>query len=85
MENNTILFEFSDRDGEEVLAEVSEGCRLGHAARMNAVVLRHGAHFFGARATLHVWLTWHDDRNADLMILLAYILFVSAEQRVRIE
>ncbi len=74
MENNTILFEFSDRDGEPVLAEVEEGCHLAHAAHMNTVVLRHGPHFFGARGTLHVWLTWHDYRNADLMILLAYIL-----------
>jgi len=41
---------------------------------MNSLVLRHGDHFFGNRAEIHVWLTWHDYKNAALMILLAYIL-----------
>ena len=27
---------------------------------MNRLVLRHGDNFFGARKTIHVWLTWHD-------------------------
>ena len=26
------------------------------------------------RRTIHVWLTWHDKDNAELMVLLAYIL-----------
>ena len=42
--------------------------------RMNRLVLRHGDNFYGARKNIHVWLTWHDARNANLMILLAYIL-----------
>jgi hypothetical protein len=41
---------------------------------MNRLVLRHGDNFFGAHKSIHVWLTWHDARNANLMILLAYIL-----------
>ena len=47
---------------------------LATAVRMNTLVLRHTERFFGTRATLHVWLTWHDYRNASLMILLSYIL-----------
>ncbi len=74
MENNTILFEFSTHDDPEVLQEVIDGSPLAAAARMNTLVLRHGDHFFGNRMKLHVWLTWHDYRNANLMILLAYIL-----------
>jgi hypothetical protein len=74
MENNTILFEFSTHDDPEVLQEVIDGSPLASAARMNTLVLRHGDHFFGNRMKLHVWLTWHDYRNANLMILLAYIL-----------
>jgi len=42
--------------------------------RMNRLVLRHGDNFFGSRRTIHVWLTWHDARHANLMILLSYIL-----------
>jgi hypothetical protein len=42
--------------------------------RMNRLLLRHGDNFFGSRKSIHVWLTWHDARNANLMILLSYIL-----------
>ncbi len=74
MENNTILFEFSVHDPPEVLDEVMQGCDLASAPRMNRLVLRHSDHFFGNRKNIHLWLTWNDYRNANLMILLAYIL-----------
>jgi amino acid transporter len=74
MENNTILFEFGVHDPDEVLDEVVAGSLMAGVPRMNRLVLRHGENFFGARKTIHVWLTWHDARNANLMILLAYIL-----------
>ncbi len=74
MENNTILFEFAGGDGPEVLAEVLDGLDMVGATRMNSLVLRHGQQFFGTRSRLHLWLTWHDYSNANLMILLAYIL-----------
>jgi hypothetical protein len=73
-ENNTILFEFSSHDSERVLKEVHEGCLMAGAARVNSLVLRHGDHFFGNKCDIHLWLTWHDYLNANLMILLAYIL-----------
>ncbi len=74
MENNTILFELADHDGDEVVQEVLAGLRLSAASRMNRLVLRHGDNFFGSHKSIHVWLTWHDTRNANLMILLSYIL-----------
>ncbi len=74
MENNTILFEFSVHDSPEVVEEVVRGCHLASAPRMNRLVLRHSDHFFGNRKNIHLWLTWHDYRNANLMILLSYIL-----------
>jgi amino acid transporter len=74
MENNTILFEFSVHDPPGVLDEVMGGCILASAPRMNRLVLRHSDHFFGNRRNIHLWLTWNDYRNANLMILLAYIL-----------
>lgn len=74
MENNTILFEVGVHDPPEVLDEVAQGLALAGVPHMNRLVLRHGENFFGARKTIHVWLTWHDARNANLMILLAYIL-----------
>ncbi len=74
VENNTALFEFSQHDPEEVLEEVKDGCHMAWGTAMDTLVLRHGDHFFGHRRRVHLWLTWHDDRNANLMILLAYIL-----------
>jgi amino acid transporter len=74
MENNTILFEFSIHDSPEVLEEVMSGCALASAPGMNRLVLRHSDHFFGNRKNIHVWLTWNDYRNANLMVLLSYIL-----------
>jgi hypothetical protein len=74
MENNTVLFEYSIHDDSAVQAEVLDGCLLTSTARMNSLVLRHTDHFFGNRAEIHIWLTWHDHRNASLMILLSYIL-----------
>ncbi len=74
MENNSVLMEFSVHDGEVPADEILGAAKLAAAARMNCCILRHGDHFFGNRAEIHIWLTWHDYRNANLMILLAYIL-----------
>ena len=74
VENNTVLFEFSVHDPAEVAEEVRDGVLLAQTTRMDSLVLRHGDHHFGNRASIHIWLTWHDYRNASLMILLAYIL-----------
>ena len=74
VENNTVLFEFSVHDPIEVVQEVRDGVLLAQTARMDSLVLRHGDHHFGNRASIHLWLTWHDYRNASLMILLSYIL-----------
>ena len=74
MENNAVLFEFSLQDSPEVLEEVFEGCVDAAATEMDIMVLRHSNVFFGNRDRIHIWLTWHDYKNASLMILLAYIL-----------
>jgi len=74
MENNTILFELGAHDGPSVLDEVVSGLKMAGPTYMNRLVLRHGDNFFGSRSSIHVWLTWHDARNANLMILLTYIL-----------
>ena len=73
-ENNCMLAEFTSDDPPEVLEEVEEACLLASAARVSSLVLRHGDKFFGQRSTIHIWLTWHDRANANLMILLSYIL-----------
>jgi len=74
MENNTLLLEFGRHDPPAVLDEVVAGMKMAGVPRMNRLLLRHGENFFGTRKSIHVWLTWHDARNANLMILLSYIL-----------
>ena len=74
MDNNTILFEFGVHDPVSVLEEVVAGLKMAGSTRMNRLVIRHGENFYGSRRSIHVWLTWHDARNANLMILLTYIL-----------
>ncbi len=74
MANNTLLMEFSRSDPPAVLDDIVDGMLMAGVPRMNRLVLRHGENFFGTRKSIHVWLTWHDTRNANLMILLSYIL-----------
>lgn len=73
-ENNCMLSEFALEDPPDVLAEVEEACQMASAVRVSSLVLRHGDRFFGQHESIHVWLSWHDYKNANLMILLSYIL-----------
>jgi amino acid transporter len=74
IDNNTLLFEIGADDPPDVALEAWTGAHVAATTGMNSLVLRHGPHFFGGRETIHLWLTWHDYRNASLMILLSYIL-----------
>jgi hypothetical protein len=69
-----MLSEFTLDDDPDVLDEIREACSIASAARVSSLVLRHSDRFFGQHVTIHVWLTWHDYKNANLMILLSYIL-----------
>jgi amino acid transporter len=73
-ESNCLLTEFMPEDEPAVRQEVYESIQMAESARVSSLVLRHGGEFFRKRRTIHVWLTWHDQHNANLMILLAYIL-----------
>ncbi len=72
--NNSILFEFSEHDGPEVVEEVVESSLFSVAADMSLFVLRHGDNHFGDKKSIHIWLTWNDRANANVMILLSYIM-----------
>ena len=74
LSNNTILFEFSVHDDDEILEEVASSCIFAASTKMTRLVLRHGDFYFGERKNIHVWLTWNDSENAYLMILFSYIL-----------
>ena len=74
LSNNTILFEFSIHDDDEVIKEVAESCLFSASTKMTRLVLRHSDFYFGERKSIHIWLTWNDRENAYLMILFSYIL-----------
>ncbi|MDX1740968.1 MAG: hypothetical protein R3178_06725, partial [Rhodothermales bacterium] len=74
LSNNTIMFEFSRHDPPEIVQEVASSCLFASSTRKTILVLRHGDLHFGERRRIHIWLTWNDAQNANLMILLSYIV-----------
>ncbi len=80
MENNSMLFEFHEDDTKEI-ADIIEGCHLSSIVDYNICVLRSSERHFGYRKKIHIWLTPGDYRNANLMILLGYIIIGHPEWR----
>ena len=74
LSNNAVMFEFSKNDPPDVAVDVVKNCLFAASTRMTLLVLRHGDFHFGERHSIHIWLTWNDQENANLMILLSYIL-----------
>ncbi len=74
MSNNSILFEFAQRDSMDVVRGIVDQCKFAANSDMTLMVLRHCETHFGNRHSIHVWLTWNDKANANTMILLSYIL-----------
>ncbi len=73
MENNSMLFEFHE-DEPESITDIIDGCHFAAVADYNLCVLRSSERHFGYKRHIHIWLTPGDYRNANMMILLAYIL-----------
>lgn len=73
MENNSILFEFHEDDQEDI-TNIIEGCQFASVVDFNICVLRSSERHFGYHRNIHIWLTVGDYRNANLLILLAYII-----------
>ncbi len=73
MENNSILFEFH-QDRPEDVKDIIDGCHFAAVAGFNICILRSSERHFGYHRNIHIWLTPGDLRNANLMIVLAYII-----------
>jgi amino acid transporter len=71
--NNLILFEFS-RQKPESLKHALDNYALFEATGFDVCLLNTSDKGFGYRLEIHVWLTQNDFHNANLMILLAYII-----------
>lgn len=73
LENNSMLFEFF-QDDESEIPRIIEGCKFASIVDFNQCVLRSSERHFGYKKRIDIWLTPGDYRNANLMILLAYII-----------
>lgn len=71
--NNMILFEFSRTDP-ETFQKALDNYNLIYSAGFDVCVLNTSYKGFGDKKDIHVWVTSYDFENANLMILLAYIL-----------
>ncbi len=73
MENNTILFEF-DKNDPENLTQIIDNYSLVRAGEYDVLVLGSAVSAFNFGNDIHIWLTPYDEENANLMILLGYII-----------
>ena len=71
--NNMILFEFS-RTNPEALTEVLKNHRLLETTNFDICVLNTSYKGFGYKRDIHIWISIMDYENANLMILLGYII-----------
>lgn len=78
--NNMILFEFS-RSDPETLKDPLKNYELISSTGFDLCVLNTSYKGYGYRKEIHVWITPQDYVNANLMILLAYIILGHPEWR----
>ncbi|MDZ7624874.1 MAG: hypothetical protein U5J96_10605 [Ignavibacteriaceae bacterium] len=73
MENNMIIFEF-DKNNPVNLEQIIENLALVQAGDFDVCILGTSARTINFENGIHIWLRNWDFENANLMILLAYIL-----------
>ncbi len=72
-ENNLLIFEYAKNNPEE-LAEIVENFNLIQCLDFDVLILGGSEKGFGLKKQIHIWVTAADYDNANLMILLAYII-----------
>ncbi|MCB0836764.1 MAG: amino acid permease [Bacteroidetes bacterium] len=72
-ENNLLLFEFS-KNNPSGLKNIIDNFKLIKSVDFDVLVLGTSERAFGLKKQIHIWLTPNDYQNANLMILLAYII-----------
>jgi amino acid transporter len=71
--NNLILFEYSRTDPGN-LREITDNYNLIDSAGFDICILNSSYKNFGYKKEIHIWIRPEDYRNANLMILLGYII-----------
>ena len=73
MENNMILFEF-DKSNPVNLKQIIENFSLARAANYDVCILGSSSKPIQFKNDIHIWIRHIDQHNANLMILLGYII-----------
>jgi amino acid transporter len=72
-DNNMLLFEYH-KDHPENLSDIIDNLRLIQSVNFDLIILSSSEKGFGIKKRIDLWLTPYDFQNANLMILLSYIL-----------
>lgn len=72
-ENNLLLLEFS-KNAPTDLDDIIDNFKLIRSVDFDVAILASSERGFGLKKDIHIWLTSNDFENANLMILLAYVL-----------
>ncbi len=73
MENNMVIFEYS-KDESESLDKIIENYALANAGYFDFCVLASSNRQFKLKSDIHIWIKPSDADNANLMILLSFII-----------
>ncbi|MGZ2370078.1 amino acid permease [Ancylomarina sp. YFZ004] len=73
MENNMVIFEY-DKDNSENLDEIIENYALANAGDFDFCVMASSKRRFKLKSDIHIWIKPSDADNANLMILLSFII-----------
>lgn len=80
MENNMIIFD-SDVNDPGSLDQIIDNYALVNAGDFDVLILRSGRKQIDTRGDIHVWINPTDEYNANLMILLSFIISAHADWR----
>jgi hypothetical protein len=73
MENNMVIFEYN-KDNPYNLSEIVDNFALVNAGDFDICILASSSKPINTKNGIHVWINTHDAENANLMILLSYII-----------
>lgn len=79
-ENNLLLLEYS-KNNPANLNEIVDNFRLMRSVDFDVIILGSTERGFGFKKSIHIWITSNDYENANLMILLGYIISGHREWR----
>ncbi|MEM1218622.1 MAG: amino acid permease [Bacteroidota bacterium] len=79
-ENNLLLLEYS-KNNPSNLSEIVDNFRLMRSVDFDVIILGSTERGFGLKKSIHIWITSNDYENANLMILLGYIISGHREWR----